>query len=125
MSRTKESAYMRYTQTYSGRELLKKHSLTDTGLWRIRGEDPNCDFGGYHHSPDLGTVEGTLLDVIEYAIELKNFWTWGGGGDIELVKVQKIDEHRNRRVAELRKEAKELKSRLAEIETALNDLEEK
>jgi len=94
MSKTKESAYMRYTQTYSGSELLKKHKLTDTGLWRIRGEDPNCDFGGHHYQPDLGTVEGTLLDVIEYAIELKSFWTWGGGGDIELVKVQQVDDLR-------------------------------
>ena len=56
--------------SYSGRELLKKHSLEETGLWKIRGEDPNCDFGGHHYQPELGIVEGRLVDVINYAVQV-------------------------------------------------------
>lgn len=75
--------YKQYTEvSYSGRKLLEEHSLTETGIWRIYGEDPNCDFGGHHYQPDLGTVEGTLKDVIEYAVELRSFWQWGAGGRI-------------------------------------------
>jgi len=119
MTQKQPSAFERYSTTYSGKALLGKHPLSTAGLWRIRGEDPNCDFGGHHYQPDLGVVEGTLADVIDYAVGLKNFWTWGGGGDITLVEVQKIDIHRNKRIAELRKESEELQARLREIETAL------
>jgi hypothetical protein len=120
MTQKKQSAYEQYTQTsYSGRELLKKHTLSTVGLWRIHGEDPNCDMGGHHHQPYLGTVEGTLKDVIEYAVELKGFWQWGGGGSIDLVNVQKIDPAKNARIANLRAEAKDLEARLKAINTEL------
>jgi hypothetical protein len=118
-TKTKQSALEQYRNTYSGKALLQKHSLTETGLWRIRGEDPNCDFGGHHYQPDLGVVEGTLKDIIDYAVGLKNFWTWGGGGDISLVEVKKIDPQANKRIAELRKESEDLQARLKEINTEL------
>ncbi len=68
----------------------KGYKLDETGTWRIYGEDPNCDFGGYHHEPLLETVQGVLEDVIEYAIGLDNFWQWGGGGKIEKVNTTKV-----------------------------------
>lgn len=75
--------FKNYTQNlYCGREILKKHGLEEFGTWHIRGEDPNCDFGGSHHQPDLGYFTGTLRECIKYAIELPDFWTWGGGGRI-------------------------------------------
>lgn len=84
----------RYTKwmqsSYSGKKLLEKHSLNETGTWRIRGEDPNCDFGGSHYQPDLGTVEGRLEDVIRYAVSKPNFFTWGSGGDITKVEIKKV-----------------------------------
>jgi hypothetical protein len=52
------------------------------GTWRIFGEDPNCDFGGPHHEPDLGVVEGTFKEAITYAFTLNSFISWGGGGKI-------------------------------------------
>lgn len=64
---------------------------TTLGIWRICGEDPNCDFGGCHSDPYLETVEGRLHDVIDYAVELPNFWGWGAGGTVELITVKKID----------------------------------
>jgi len=87
---SKTSRLKQYMEvSYSGRKLLEKHDLKETGLWKILGEDPNCDFGGSHHQPDLGIVEGNLKDVIEYAVALRNFWTWGGGGDIRKISTPK------------------------------------
>jgi hypothetical protein len=54
------------------------------------GEDPNCDFGGHHYQPELGTVEGKLRKVVEHAVQLGDFYTWGGGGDIIKVTIKKV-----------------------------------
>lgn len=88
----KESNYERFANSSSFSLLLKKYRIDETGIWQIFGEDPNPDFGGCHSRPSLGFVEGTLEDVIEYAVELPNFWQWGAGGDIvKLDKVTKVD----------------------------------
>ncbi len=76
--------------SYSGKKLLEKHTLSEYGMWRIKGEDPNCDLGGHHYQPDLGTVEGYLEDVIKHAVALPDFYTWGSGGDITKVNVKKV-----------------------------------
>ena len=86
-----QDAYKNWLRSsYSGKKLLEKHSLNETGTWRIRGEDPNCDLGGSHYQPDLGTVEGRLEDVIRYAVSKPNFFTWGSGGDITKVEIKKV-----------------------------------
>jgi hypothetical protein len=56
------------------------------GTWKITGEDPNCDMGGYHHEPSLGLFEGKLKDVVAHAVNLTGFYSWGGGGSIKLYK---------------------------------------
>lgn len=76
-------------RTYSGKRLLERHSLEEKGLWKVKGEDPNCDMGGFHHQPELGIIEGTIKEALEYAIQHQNFYTWGGGGDIEKVNIIK------------------------------------
>jgi hypothetical protein len=79
-----EKNYQQFIGTsYSGRELLKKHSLNEYGIWEVRGEDPNCDLGGAHYQPKLGFFEGTLEQVIRKAVSIPGFYTWGGGGDIK------------------------------------------
>jgi hypothetical protein len=78
------------TVSYSGVELLKKHSLDEVGIWQVFGEDPNCDLGGSHWQPDLGIHEGRLEDVIREAVEMGSFWTWGGGGTIKQIKINKV-----------------------------------
>lgn len=111
----KESAYDRYLTTWEGKRVLEQHSLSDTGYWEIRGEDPNCDMGGNHYQPDLGIVEGKLEDVILYAVDLPKFWSWGGGGSIKrLNSIIKVDSN-------TAKERKELK---AKEETLMAELEE-
>jgi len=76
--------------SYGASKLLKTHTLDDVGVWRICGEDPNCDLGGHHYQPDLGTVQGKLRDVVEYAVKLDDFYTWGSGGDIIAVDIKKV-----------------------------------
>ena len=108
----KESNYNRFIKTSSYSLLLKKYRLEEAGIWQIFGEDPNCDFGGCHSHPSLGFVEGTLEDVIEYAVDLPGFWQWGAGGDIEkLDKVTKIDNkivQRRKQLIERRAEYQEM-----------------
>ena len=89
----KESPLDRYKRTYGYSELIKKHSLSEVGTWEVRGEDPNCDFGGHHHHmPKLGTFEVKLEDIVAYAVTLSGFWQWGAGGDITKVSAPiKID----------------------------------
>jgi hypothetical protein len=83
---TEKTGVERYLERYSGQQLLKDHNLTETGIWKVYGEDPNCDFGGSHHEPFLGNFEGSLEQVLEYAVQMPRFWQWGAGGRIEKAK---------------------------------------
>lgn len=85
----------RFLQTYNGNDLLQKYSLDEFGIWQIVGEDPNCDMGGYHHQPDLGNVEGTLSQAIDYAVNLVGFWQWGAGGNIKKLEIKRLDNDPN------------------------------
>ena len=70
--------------TYSGKKLLKKYNLNEEGVWIIRGEDLNCGMNGSHDShPFIGKVSGKLSKVVDYAVQQKDFFIWGGGGFIE------------------------------------------
>lgn len=114
--------FRQYTEvTYAGRKLLEKYSLDTVGVWRIKGEDPNCDFGGYHYQPELGIVSGKLRDVIMYGVNLPNFWNWGAGGDFELIgkEIPTIDSKSLEVRKQLEAEAKELEERLAEVKRQL------
>ena len=112
-----ESNLERYKRCYSYKELLKKHSLDEEGVWEIRGEDPNCDFGGHHYQPQLGAVTGKLGDVIEAAVEMSNFWTWGCGGDIRPVKIIPVESLGKN--TSLQQEKQRLQQRIKEIEAEL------
>ena len=91
LAATKQDAYDRYTKNcYSGKQLLRSHSLSESGIWEVFGEDPNCDMGGHHHEPYLGKFSGTLEDVIRHAVTMSGFWQWGGGGRIRRSDVETI-----------------------------------
>jgi len=118
---TKQNKYKQFTEvSYSGRELLKKHSLDETGVWKILGEDPNCDLGGHHHQPELGIVEGRLGDIIAYAVELRSFWQWGAGGDIRKMNAPiKITAESNAERVRLEEQAARLREELTKVEQQL------
>jgi hypothetical protein len=109
--------------TYSGANLLKEHSLHEEGLWQIFGEDPNCDFGGSHHSPELGIVEGKLEDVIAYAVNLPGFWNWGGGGHFKKIPTPiKITPESNYERTKLQQEEESLKEQLEKVQNQLRGI---
>lgn len=85
------------------------------GIYLIKGEDPNCDFGGYHHEPDLGYLEGPLWAVINEVVELPKFFSYGGGGKVLLVVARKV------RAAMTEDEVKDIET-LKELETAARAL---
>lgn len=114
--------FRQYTEvSYAGRKLLENHSLDETGYWKILGEDPNCDMGGHHYQPDLGTFEGRLHDIIMYGVTLPGFWQWGAGGDFKFVgnSIQKIDANSIAVRYELEQEELELEARLKEVRQRL------
>lgn len=86
----REKQVQQFLSSYSGKRLLEHSKLSDYGIWEVRGEDPNCDFAGSHHNPYIGTKEGTLKDVLYWAVDQSLFWTWGGGGEIKRVSVEKV-----------------------------------
>jgi hypothetical protein len=79
-----------FFHSYSGKRLSSKYDLTHYSTWTILGEDTNCDLGGSHHQPNLGTVEGTLYQAIKHAVYLPGFWAWGSGGDIKETVIEKL-----------------------------------
>jgi hypothetical protein len=116
--------FEKYTKnSWSGQDLLKKHKLDDEGIWEIYGEDPNCDFGGHHHTPKLGTVQGKLRDVIMYGVSLPNFWQWGSGGHFTLLgkEIPKVDQHSWQERADLEAEEKRLKEELDAVKSKLKN----
>lgn len=120
---TKQSPLDRFRNTYSYQQLVKKHSLSETGIWKVRGEDPNCDFGGHHHMPELGTFEGKLEDIVAYAVTLTGFWQWGSGGDITKVGAPvKIDAHSSAKRVAAEQKVKELEALLAQARKELENL---
>jgi hypothetical protein len=124
-----QERYEHFISGYSGRKLLSNHSLTETGTWRIYGEDPNCDMGGVHIEPDLGLIEGMLDDVIREAVSYGNFFAWGGGGRIEKYsnpKVKKAKTKEQRENAEyeaLAAKRNELEAELARVNKQLKALQ--
>ena len=116
------SKYSDYLQTYAGRELMKRHSLDDEGTWEVLGEDPNCDFGGHHHQPRLGVYTGKLRDVLEMAVEMGSFWTWGAGGNIVPLSISKVDASTVKMRLELAERERQLKAELAKVQQALKSL---
>ena len=130
VSKKKEQEnYERFLNTYSGNKLQSNHSLSDEGVWQIFGEDPNCDFGGHHHTPFLGLIEGKLDDVIREAVMYGGFWQWGSGGEIKKYKEPAIkkaktkEERNNAEYEELAKLREELEAKLAKVNAKLAKLD--
>ena len=107
-------------------KLLRDHPASAQGTWQILGEDPNCDLGGPHHQPELATVTGTYENVVDYALTLKGFFSWGGGGRIVPLNpptnILNVDKLRSPAVKALEDERRVLQKRLSAIETELQNL---
>ena len=115
--KTPEQLYAQYQKTFNYTQL--KYPLSTEGIWNVRGEDPNCDWGGSHIMPQLGHYTGKLEDVIRFAVTLPNFWAWGAGGDFTLVTPKSIPNLEQ--LSKLTAEREKLKKRIAEITKLLED----
>lgn len=104
------------------KRLLESYSPDETGLWRVLGEDPNCDMGGPHIQPELGYFEGRYGDIVMRALILPSFVSWGAGGDIKKVAPVKIDAKSVAEAKKLRAEKKTLEKKLQEINDRLEEL---
>lgn len=104
--------------------LLRAYAPDEPGVWKILGEDPNCDLGGHHHQPELEIITGTYKNVVDYALKLPQFFTWGGGGNIkkQAERFKNIDKLvSNQRYNELKSERVRLTERLAQVEKELKE----
>jgi hypothetical protein len=119
----KQSPLNRFKGSYSYKKLIQEHRLDEIGIWKVRGEDPNCDFGGHHYMPELATFEGKLEDVIAHAVTLSGFWQWGAGGDIQKVgKPIKIDANSSAARTAAQQKVNELEALLAKARNELESL---
>lgn len=76
-----------FLNSWEGKKLTKKHALNEFGIWQIYGETSTPDFVGSPHMPFLMTVQGSLDAVIDYAVSIDKFFTYGSGGKITKVEV--------------------------------------
>lgn len=116
MSKTIEQRVADFWNGWCGSELLKKYQKTERGTWHIVGEDPNADFGGFHHKPHIGYVTGTLEEVVYLAVQSPKFYSWGSGGNIERIEVLSLAEFTDilqevDKINQLEKELKDLKAK--------------
>ena len=106
--------------------LLKEHNPNEVSIWEIRGEDPNPDLGGSHSEPLLETVSGTYRNVVEYALKIPRFYSWGSGGRIINVKpptnIVNVDKLVDSRVVALEAERAKLFARLEEIDLEIRNI---
>lgn len=112
----------KYRASYNYRDLVSKHRLSEEGLWRVNGEDPNCDMGGSHVQPYLGTFEGKLEDIVTHAVSLPGFWQWGAGGTISKVAPVKINAEINARRNALESKIKDLEAQITRARKELENL---
>lgn len=115
--------YQDFISSYTGKELLKKHSLSETGIWKVREADNNCDFGGNHYQAEIGRFEGTLQDIITHAVTLPGFWAWSSGDITKVKPPVKIDSQSNQKRIELQARKDELIALMGIIEKQLKDME--
>ena len=119
----KQNNFDRYMQTYAGKHI--GYPMSEVSVWLVKGEDANCDMGGSHYQPTLGYFEGKLEDVIRYAVELPNFWQWGGGGSFEKAvppNVIKVTPNSVRERTEMLAKKAALEAEVAELQKKIGGL---
>lgn len=99
--------------------LSQRKDPCEVGIWHVKGEDPNCDFGGTYIQPTLRFAEGEYKHVVEYALELPRFFIWGNGGSIEKIEVITVDNMSVEKRKKLLQRKRELENELESISKML------
>ena len=95
--------------------LLSDYPSTKEGTWLVKGEDANPDWGGSRQIPTLGYFTGRYKDVVDYALNLPNFFAWGRGGNITEINIRKVDPNVTEQLKDANKELKQIKKREEEL----------
>lgn len=107
------------------KRLLENYTPGEYGTWKIFGEDQNAEWGR-QHEPKLKTVNGTYGNVVEYALTLEGFFSWGHGGRIEKKPCQSklfnVDSLTNPKLVVLESERYKLQTRIEEIDEEIRSL---
>lgn len=114
----KISALDQYRSTYYGRNT--KYQDNEEGTWQVFGEDPNCDMGGHHSNPLLGTYTGRYIDVLSLAVELPSFWQWGAGGYLKKLEIVPVTAGSAKLRQELMQKLKVAEQEVAALKMQLN-----
>lgn len=104
-------------------KLSKEHDPDEVAIWHIRGEDPDCDARGRPRKPSLAYVKGRYEHVLEYALNIPEFVTWGSGGSIEPIDVMDIDADSMQKITAARNRIRQLDDELHNAKEALKRLE--
>src|SRR5687767_10414836 len=99
--------------------MKETYANDEEGIWLVRGEDPNCDWGGSHVMPTLGYFSGKYKHVKELAKSLAGWITWGHGGSITKLYVTPVDDYTAAKRAELKARKTELEAEIRQIERDL------
>lgn len=79
------------------------------GYWVVIGGGYGCT------SPRLGILHGRYSDVVAYALDMRNFITYGVGGRIEPLNVVEVTTELVDKRKRLIEEQVELEARLSEV----------
>lgn len=82
-----KDAMMKYYHGFDAKNNHANRLVSEMGVWEIRGEDPNPDFGGHHSNPYIATVSGSFARAVEFAVRQKGWFTWGAGGTIRKIEI--------------------------------------
>lgn len=106
--------------------LLENYDAAEHGTWSIYGEDQSAELTGSHHEPKLEVVTGTYKNVVEYALTLDGFFSWGRGGRIQKKicqsKLTNVDLLVDPKVLVLQAEKDKLQLRLEVIDEEIQSL---
>lgn len=105
-----------FLKGHAGKRLLNAHAVTDTGYWEVFSEPgdgaPAC----------LGIFKGQLAHVLEVAVQLKGFWSWGSGGSVEHILVHEVHAQSGAQLESNRLRQQQVKQQIAELEAELGRL---
>jgi hypothetical protein len=103
------------TKSKVRRSLLSARLYDELGTWRIVGE---CGVDG-SAGQDYGYYEGYYGVIVDYALDLPQFITYGKGGYITKLKINELDKKKIEELAALRKQQAELEDKLLTIKSMI------
>jgi hypothetical protein len=87
--------YKKWLKSRAGQECMKHYGELETGIWEVRGEDPNPCPTGPHGTPLLGYFEGTFRDAAIFGCSRPAWKVYGDGGTVRKLTIIKGPKYRS------------------------------